>query len=127
MINKLIHSIHNWLNNIGLDDNISNIILSLIIILSIVLISILANWITKEIILNLIKQIIKRTKNNWDDILLEKRVFHRFSHIAPALVFYYSAKAFLTSSTIWFHLIQSGIHIYMLIVVMMIISSFLVL
>jgi miniconductance mechanosensitive channel len=35
--------------------------------------------------------LIQRSKNQWDDILFEKHVFDRFSHLAPALVVYVSA------------------------------------
>lgn len=51
----------------------------------------LANLITKRGILRLVRILIGKTKAQWDDKLVERRVFHKLSHLAPALVFYYAA------------------------------------
>lgn len=44
--------------------------------------------------LGLLSVFIKRTRTNWDDALLERRVLHRAAHVAPALAFYWFAEAF---------------------------------
>ncbi len=49
----------------------------------------LANLITRKVLLAIIKKHVARTKVHWDDILLQQKVFHRISHLAPALLIYY--------------------------------------
>jgi len=44
---------------------------------------------TRGIIKVFIHRLVKRTENPFDDILLEKRVFHRIAHFVPAMVVYY--------------------------------------
>jgi len=53
--------------------------------------ALLANFIAKHIILRGLAYIVQRSKNKWDDIFLEKKVFNRLSQLAPALVFYLAA------------------------------------
>lgn len=51
----------------------------------------LANLIAKRVILRVVRLLIGKTKAQWDDKLVEQKVFHKLSHLAPALVFYYAA------------------------------------
>ncbi|PKP22294.1 MAG: mechanosensitive ion channel protein MscS [Bacteroidetes bacterium HGW-Bacteroidetes-21] len=125
MTQRIIQTLENWLQQAGLDHDTSKIVLAFIILISIAIISVLLNYVAKKIILNIVKQIVKHTKNTWDDILLEKKVFHRFSHIAPAIIIYYAADIFLGFSKGWLHFAHAGVYIYMTIVFMLIFSSFL--
>ncbi len=65
-----------------------------VIILLIVLLCVIANFITKKIVLRFITHLVRKNKYKWDDILLERKVFHRLSHIVPAIIIYYSAPIF---------------------------------
>ncbi len=55
----------------------------------VLLLSWLANLIAKKIILRIVDGVIEKSRINWLKILQEKRVFVRFSHVAPAVVIYY--------------------------------------
>jgi len=48
----------------------------------------LANLIARRLIFRAIRNLAKRTKTAWDDILVQRGVFKRLSHLAPALVIY---------------------------------------
>ncbi|MCK5255879.1 MAG: mechanosensitive ion channel family protein, partial [Deltaproteobacteria bacterium] len=52
-------------------------------VLAIVL-SIIANFAAKRLILKGLAHIIVRTETKWDDIFLERKVFDKLSHLAPA-------------------------------------------
>ncbi len=45
-----------------------------------------ANYVAKHVILQAVQAVVKRSKMQWDDALLESGVFTRLSHLAPALV-----------------------------------------
>ncbi|RMH05504.1 MAG: mechanosensitive ion channel family protein [Planctomycetota bacterium] len=51
----------------------------------------LVNALAKRVILRLLRGFVLRTAVRWDDLLVEHRVFHRLSHLAPALVIHFSA------------------------------------
>ena len=61
------------------------------LILAVVLAAALTNWVAKRVILRLLGGFVLRTAVRWDDLLVENRVFHRLSHLAPALVIHFSA------------------------------------
>ena len=122
---NIVKNLENWLVGLGLSTEWASGIKTVIIILVISLACILANWITKELILVIVKKVVKHSKNTWDDILLEKKVFHRFSHLVPAIIIYYSASVAFIGHPGWIHVIHSGVFIYIIVVAMLIISAFL--
>lgn len=58
--------------------------------LAILVLAMLVHWITKQIVIRIIHRLVQKTKTDWDDYLLKHKVFQSLSHIASALVFYYS-------------------------------------
>ena len=99
-----------------------NIIIGFLVILLLAYLSdILTKWVIKKVIVRMVR----RTKNVWDDILLEKRAFERLSHLAPAIVLWYSAEHVLVGYEKAGNAIQILLTIYMIIVSAMVVSSFL--
>lgn len=64
---------------------------SLITVLALVFIAVIVHWITKKIIIQLIHRLVEKSKTNWDDYLLKRKVFQSMSHITSAMVFYYAS------------------------------------
>jgi len=62
--------------------------------LAIIILAFAANYVAKRFLLTGISIFVKRTKTSWDDALLRRNFFIRLSHLAPALVFYFSASLF---------------------------------
>jgi miniconductance mechanosensitive channel len=58
--------------------------------LAIVIVAVIVHWITKKIVIRVIHRLIENTKTEWDDYLLRRKVFQSLSHVASAMVFYYS-------------------------------------
>lgn len=54
-----------------------------------------ANFVAKKIMLRMIRKIADRSKSTWDNDLVEKKVFDRLSHVAPALIIYALAPSFI--------------------------------
>ena len=67
-------------------------------VLVVVALAVIANFVAKRVMLRAVVKLAKRTATNWDDVLTERRVFHRLAHIAPALVIYVFAPAVLGAS-----------------------------
>jgi miniconductance mechanosensitive channel len=64
----------------------------------VVVLALIADFITKRILLTLIKRTAGKTATQVDDILLESGLFARLAHIAPALVIYLGAPAVLAGT-----------------------------
>ena len=101
----------------GMTDYLSYGILILIIILSCVMVHI----ITKNIILKLLAKLIYRNKYQWDNILLERKVFSRMANVLPGIIVYLFAPAF----TLFSSYIRRGCAIYISVVVLFIMSALL--
>ncbi|MEA1980618.1 MAG: mechanosensitive ion channel, partial [candidate division Zixibacteria bacterium] len=87
----MIQNINELLSSYGLSENLAQIISYLILITGIALIAVISNYIAKKILLAIVYTFIKKSKTDWDDVLVKRKVFSRLSHLAPAIVIYLSA------------------------------------
>jgi len=94
-----------------------------ILVVCLACVALLANFLTKKIIVRVVTRLIERSKNTYDDVFLENRVFSRLSHLVPGLIFYYGiAWAFDDQRLV--QVIQSMAYIYMVIVLLVVAQSF---
>ncbi len=108
----------------GISDSISNIIIVTIIVIAIFILAWIANFVAKRIILVILYFIVKKSKTTWDDIIFERKVFNRLSLIAPAAVIYHTIKLPLAGYPEFENLIQTLCLVYMVIVSLMVLLSF---
>ena len=94
----MIEQISQWLLANGLNESYVLWIARGVAVALIILFSILANLVAKRVILRGVKAVVKRSKYKWDDKFLDRNVFGRLSHIAPALVIYMLTPVALASS-----------------------------
>ncbi|MEK3761551.1 mechanosensitive ion channel domain-containing protein [Paenibacillus sp. FSL P4-0338] len=78
----------------GVSEQMSVYLSNIIMILFIALLSVVANLVAKKIVLKIIIHIINNNRYTWDNFFLEKKVFHKLSHLAPAFIIYYAAPIF---------------------------------
>lgn len=71
-----------------LDPTVADYLSILINILFIAVICMIANFITQKIVIRVITKIVTKTKFKWDNMILERKVFHKLSHIVPAIIIY---------------------------------------
>ena len=95
----MIDNIRNFLSNLGLSEGQVGLALQLAALAGVAILSILANFVAKKIIVRAVHLIVRRTRTTWDDVLQERKVFTRLSHLAPALVIWYLAPEVLGKTT----------------------------
>lgn len=59
--------------------------------LALVLVALLADWLAKWLLIALAHRVARATRTQWDDALIENKVFHRLALIVPAVVVYLGA------------------------------------
>lgn len=94
------------------------------LVLIVILLSWLSNLVARAIIKKVVTKIVKRTASEWDDIFLEQKVFTRLSHFVPALVIWSMAGWALRMYPEWMLAIQGLTYIYMVVVGMVVVNSF---
>ena len=85
-MNAFVEHIEQWLLGLGLPETWSN---GVSIGLGLIVLTLLAwatNLVAKGIILRFVKAAVRRSRVEWDDVLVDTGVFTRLSHLAPALV-----------------------------------------
>ncbi|WP_449539158.1 mechanosensitive ion channel family protein [Ferdinandcohnia sp. Marseille-Q9671] len=113
--------INNFLLDYDMDPTLARYLSVIIMILFIALICVLANFITKQVIIRIISRIVTKSKFTWDDMLLERKVFRRLSHIVPAIIIHQFAGTFPNYE----NLIVMGANIYIILVGLLVINSLL--
>ena len=91
----------------------------------VLVLSVVANFVAKHFILKGLARIIVRTETTWDDILLERKVFDKLSHLAPAVVLYVMLPLALEGYDRLIAFTVNSIFIYMIIIGVLVIDSFL--
>jgi len=84
----MIEFIMSSLIGFGIIESTARYLSTGILVVFIALFSIFAYFITKEIIIRALSSFINNTQCQWDNVLLERRVFHKLSHIVPAIIVY---------------------------------------
>ncbi|MCB8814568.1 mechanosensitive ion channel family protein [Desulfosporosinus shakirovi] len=109
----MVEFIMNWLVSYGLNEGVAEYLSTGILVVLIGLLSILANFIAKRIVLRVLPHFIKKIKFTWNTIILERKVFHKLSHIVPAIIIYSFAPAFTEQMT---RVIQKFSFVYIILV-----------
>lgn len=113
-----------WLIKLGISDNLITPLRLVIILTIVVLSAFLAYIITEKVIIAFIAKLVKKSKNKWDDILFERKVFRRIAQIAPVIVIYYSIVSFLVDYPAIVSVAKSVIYIYLIVMSVTIINVF---
>lgn len=80
--------------------------------------------ISKFILLRYIKSVVEKSKNQWDDLLFEKKVFNRLSYLVPLIALYASIPIlFSDSESLMVSYIKKGCKISFVIVILLIVDS----
>jgi miniconductance mechanosensitive channel len=91
--------INELLLDIEMDPRLVKYLSVVIKILIIGLICIVANFISKQIVIRIITRIVTNSKVKWGQIILERQVFRKLSHIVPSIIIYSFASTFSTYET----------------------------
>jgi len=109
----------------GLTENAAAAILFCGSLLALAFVAWLANLIARRIILSAVERLVRRTKTDWDDVLTRRKVFSRFSHLAPALVFWGGAALAFEGMPGVIGIVRRAAEAYMILVGLFAFSGFL--
>lgn len=78
----------NWLIELGVESGLAAFGATATGAAAVLLLAFIADLVAKRVLLRAVVSLTERTESTWDDVVAERRVFHRLAHIAPALVIY---------------------------------------
>lgn len=112
-------------NLIGLPDSFQVLGISVIKLLLSIVFSYFAFIISRKYIITLLLRLAKKTKSNWDDILIERRVFERLAYLIPAYLLYWLIPFALFAYPEIADFIVLGISVYSVVIIMLVSIAFL--
>ncbi len=119
----MLSAIEDWLVGAGVAVGIAGMAATATAVLVVGVLAMIANVVAKRVLLRAVVSLAGRTQTDWDDVVAERRVFHRLAHIAPALVVYFFAPLVLVdAATI---LVRAGSLLYMIVVAVSVLDGLL--
>jgi miniconductance mechanosensitive channel len=112
------------LADLGLSATIISWLSTVIMVVIVCILAWLADIITKAIVLKIVTVWVKRSKSPYDDKFLETKVFHRLSHMVPAIVIYFMASWALKNSVFWLPFVHKTTEIYMVGLSVLVVNAF---
>lgn len=132
MENRVIPFLINWSEklkelflNWGLSETLAKWVHMLIFLAIILVVAWVVDVATKRILVVVIRQLVRKTRTQIDDILLDKGVFKRLAHIVPALVVLYMLPTIFNDFQGWGAFLQDVVRVYMILMGMLVVISFL--
>jgi miniconductance mechanosensitive channel len=121
----MVENFESWLSDLGLAQGQVDILMLVLGLIAIVIVGVILNVIAKQIILRTVVALIKRSKTDWDDPLIEHNVLTRLSHIAPAIAINWLSPLFFFNNPELVGALKMGVNIYLLVIFMWVFDSFL--
>ena len=124
MIERWIEWYNHILTGTGMSDTMVVFLENASIIVFTIGLAALADFIVKRIIIATIHKVAQRSKNDWDDVLVKRRVFNRLAHLAPAWIVYASLQYIFDAPTL-VDTLGNITQAYMVLVVLLVIDALL--
>jgi len=121
----MFETIRNGLSGLGLTAGQIAFVVQAAAVAGVAFLAWLSNLLAKRIILRVVGHVIRKTKTDWDDALLKRKVFSRLSHLAPALIIWGLAPMVLEVGTNPAALARRAAEIYMIVVGLLVLNAFL--
>ena len=107
MESKILLALRDYLMQLGVSVSYVDLLIAGITVAAIIVSAWLADMITKKTLLSIISKIAAKSKTVWDDILVEKKFFHRLAHFIPILVVYHMSGEALKGFETVRHIVQT--------------------
>lgn len=98
---------------------------TLVYALALIVVAIIADWITKRVLLRVVKRAVQASPTTYDDALLGRGVIHRLAHVVPAMVVYYGMPLVPGVRDEVVAIVQNVANAYMILTVVLAIGSLL--
>jgi miniconductance mechanosensitive channel len=125
MFESLVSTIANWLTRLGVSPETAIKTAGISDFLMVLLISAILYYIAKFFILRVLKRIAKRTVSNWDDVLIEQKVFQRMAFLIPGILIYQTIPVTLDEFPGFIPVGLKLTNLYIIVIFLLIINSFL--
>lgn len=119
------HWANEWLLAKGFEASTTAYITLGLDIILVLLVSFIVDFVARKLILNYVSHYVNKSKNKYDDIFLDKKVFHGLAHIIPAVIIWNSIPWVFDGVDFSTAFLQKIIIIYLIVLITGVSSRFL--
>ena len=119
----MLTSLRNLLLEQGLDEPTAGLVSTGFEVVVVLVLAFIADLIAKRIVIRGVVVLAERTATHWDDVVMKRRILHRLSHLAPALVIYHFATPVLGDYAQLSAVVRQACLIYLLLVAVFVIDA----
>jgi miniconductance mechanosensitive channel len=125
MFETIVKLITSWLTKLGFSPETASKTAGISDFIMVILLGVIVYYITKFIIIRILKRIAVRTVSTWDDTLLEHKVFQRMAFLVPGIMVYQSIPVTLDDFPGLIPAVLKFTNLYIIVIFLLIINSFL--
>ncbi len=114
--------LEHWLTSKGLHETVASELVALLKVLLLALLAYLIHFIVRRVLLKFVTQFARRTRTDWDDVMIQRRLFHRVAQFAPAILVWRLAPATFESDAM-VEFTRHTAEIYMLLIGLLVVDS----
>ncbi len=114
-----------WLVRQGVGEQVATMAALAVNVLIVIALAFVANLVAKRFVVRGLVGLAGRTVSRWDDAIVARRVFHRLSHLAPALLIYLAAPPVFADYPVLIEVVRRTCLIYMLLAGVWVVDSLL--
>ena len=122
---QITHRIYDYLVSTGLSEDWSEIINMIILLVGILLVLFLLDFILRRILLGVFVRLSKKSKTQFDDLLVKNKAPRNFAHIIPVVLAYKAIPAIFGDFQTAENIILKGIEVFGIILFLWVIRSLL--
>lgn len=122
-LSQLIHNTLNTYTSLG-EPNISNITTTIIVI-ALLAACIISYIITSRIVVGVVERIVKSTRNEYDNFLIEKKVFNKLAQITPAIIINLTLPSLIDNAPKLSEFLAEVAQVWIIVVLLLTLSAFL--
>ena len=120
---SITRHLKDWLINAGMSESFAKVIADYSGFLLVIAVAFIAFYIVKWIMVRWVHHLAEKSKSDWDDAFVERKVFKRLAYLVPAIIIQFSTQYVIPDYPEMMKVVQTVISIYMATVVLIVVSS----
>ena len=124
-MDKLRHFVYDLLVSNGVSEGTASYLNMILLLIALLLIVFIIDFISRKILLKIFSKIAKRSKSNFDDIMVSNKVFRNVAHIIPLVIAVEFAPMVFSDFPYWENIIEKTLLIFGIILTLWVARSLL--
>jgi len=124
-MNRLKHILYDFFISIGMSDSSASYLNMIALLIGLLIIVFIIDFIVRKILLRTFSNLAQRSKSNFDDLMVNNKVFRNVAHIIPLLVAIEYVPMVFSDFPYWENIIEKSLIVFGIILTLWVVRSFL--